>query len=234
MRILMILNLVLFYASCFYAQETFGKSENEVLNMKLGDWVAFYQANAPGNNDENAKKAYDVYSAILKKKNFSDIQKLKPEDKSRIEKYHSHIIEFNRLLSEMGKAHTSPKSDWDVFSSKSFAEIEILMKSLIEINTKPLKSPTAEKFWETSELIGEVRKTIAKYIRITPQEREKMDAQKRDWRTALKFSADVLKNYDAILPMLPRERQDECIAVLKTYKIIIDSAGLILDKHRPN
>jgi hypothetical protein len=230
---LIILSLVLSY-SCFYAQETFGKSENEVLSMKLDDWVKFYQTNSTGSKDEGAKKAYDVYSAILKKKNLSDIQRIKAEDKSRVEKYYSHIIEFNRLLFEMGKAHTNPKPDWDVFSSKSFAEIEILMKSLIEINTKPTKSPTAEKFWEISELIGEVRKTIAKYIRITPQEREKMDAQKRDWRTALKFSADVLKNYDAVLPMLPRERQDECIAVLKTYKIIIDSAGLILDKHRPN
>lgn len=233
MRILMILSLVFSY-SCFYAQETFGKSENEVLSMRLDDWLTFYQINSTGSKDESAKKAYDVYSAILKKKNLSDIQKIKPEDKSRIEKYHVHITEFNHLLSEMGKTHTSPKPDWEVFSSKSFAEIEILMKSLIEINTKTLKPPTAEKFWETSELIGEVRKTIAKYIRITPQEREKMDTQKRDWRTALKFSADVLKNYDAVLPMLPRERQDECLAVLKTYKIIIDSAGVILDKYRPN
>lgn len=233
MKTLVILILA-FSVSCLYAQDTLGKSENEVLSMKINDWVIFYQENAPGNKDEKAKKAYDIYSAILKKKNLGDIQRLKHEDRSRVEKYHSHIIEFNRLLFEMGKAHTNPKPDWDVFSSKSFAEIEILMKSLIEINTKPLKSPTADKFWEISELIGEVRKTIAKHIRITPQEREKMDAQKRDWRTALKFSADVLKNYDAVLPMLPRERQDECIAVLKTYKTIIDSAGLILDKHRLN
>jgi len=193
-----------------------GKSCTEIVEMGLEKWLDHYWENK-GRSEVDTNQAFGVFADCMKKRNEALLPELNPSDRERIEKYKPLFKEFREYAVQIQMLYAGGGTMFTHELARGPAYDEILFGQLIDINMKPVGWATAEKRQHIMDLYGWIRKELGESSTITLERRAELDKQGINWREILPLGSRAMRNLDKMSPLLPRDRQDECIAVFGFY-----------------
>lgn len=193
-----------------------GKTSEEIVKMGLEKWVDFYWENV-GRSEADTDRAHIVFANCQKEQNDALLPELNPSDRERISKYKPLFAEFRQLAVQITAAYARGGTLYTHALARGVADDEILFAKLIALNMKPVEWATAEKRQRIMDLYGWIRKDLGERCTITLERRAELEREGVDWRTIISLGSKAMRNLDKISPLLPRERQDECILVFEYY-----------------
>ncbi len=209
-----IFSLCVMSASVFPQQIALGLSDEDILRMKVEEWVKYYTSKTSSDGIKAEEEAVRIYTLCLQRQNESRFTLLQDYDQERLRRYREILGEMRHNFLEAINCYRGEKG----VSSREEALLalreELLFQKLIALNRKVIADPTQERYLEIVEMIGTIRKEMARHAIVSVEERAKLEQEHRDWRGMQQFAVKSLSTYDALLSLLPRERQEETLAVL--------------------
>ncbi|MCH8275827.1 MAG: hypothetical protein IH851_13680 [Armatimonadetes bacterium] len=194
-----------------------GLTCDQILAMKPDKWTAYY-AEKSGDSSENGKdNASQVYAACLGARNEVRFARLQKPDRERLAEYRRLMVRFRELEVQVASGYAGGGERFPHAEARAALDDELLMAKLIKWSSRPIAQETLSKRLRIMDLIGWVRKRLGENGVIPWEQRREMSDRGLDWRSILATNVKAMVNYDTILPILPRHRQDECIAVLEYY-----------------
>ncbi len=210
--------LVLGVASSGFAQsgDHLGKSCDEIVEMGLAKWMDLYWEKK-GESEADTNEGHHVFAECQKKHNDSMLQELNPSDRERLLKYKPLFKEFREFAVQIQALYAGGGTMYTHELSRGPAYDEVLFAKLIDLNTRPIDWATAEKRQRIMDLYGWIRKDLGEKGTITIERRAELDKQGVNWREIIPLGSKAMRNLDKMSPLLPRDRQDECILVFEYY-----------------
>lgn len=194
-----------------------GQSRDAILEMGSQKWVEFYMKTTGENNEVGVDMASGVFADCLKERNGEELAKLQPLDRTRLEKYAGYIQTWRVATIEIAQAQAGGGTMYDHAIRRSRIAQEQLMSDLIGLSSRPLVESTLERLLSIQDSIGKVRKRLGEKARISPSERAEMPKHGVDPKRIDAACLKAGRAYDAIANMMPRERQEECVAILDAF-----------------
>lgn len=204
------------FAGAHAQGDRLGKSSEEIVKMGLEKWVEFYWENA-GRSELDTNRAHIVFAACQREQNEALLPELNASDRERILKYKPLFKEFREFAVQITAAYARGGTLYSHALTRGIADDEILFGKLIALNLKPVEWATAEKRQRIMDLYGWIRKDLGERCTITMERRARLDKEGVDWKTIISLGSKAMRNLDKMSPLLPRDRQDECILVLEYY-----------------
>jgi hypothetical protein len=198
------------------SQDRLGKSQVEIVGMGLEKWVEFYTSQK-GHSEADVNAAHHVFAACQKAENESAIAALQQPDRDRLTKYKALYVPFREQAIKLASLYAGGGTMYTHFLSRGPAYDEELMAALIKLNTRPIDFATVENLMKIRDLYGQVSKELGERSTITIARRKEMEAIGIDWKTILSTGQAMMRNLDRMSPLLPRERQQECLLVFEFY-----------------
>ncbi len=193
---------------------TLGLTSEEILRMKPEEWVDFYMAKTSTDPAQSQREAYRIYTRYLKEKNDATFSLLQSYDQERLNQYRDLLRTLQQRFLEVMRSCAGEKEDCTDEEILFALKEELLFQKLIALNRKVIPDPTQERYLKIVEMIGDIRKEIAKYAIVSVEDRGRFEQEHKDWRKMQGSAVKAMSTYDALLSLLPRERQEETLAVL--------------------
>ncbi|MCL6623961.1 MAG: hypothetical protein K6T17_04990 [Fimbriimonadales bacterium] len=191
-----------------------GLTGEEILRMKPEEWVDFYMAKTSNDPVQSQQEAFRIYTRCLKEKNKATFSRLQSYDQERLNQYREILRTLQLRFLEIMRSRTGEKEDSSDEEIWFALKEELLFQKLIALNHKVIADPTQERYLKIVEMIGDIRKEIAKYAIVSVEDRNRFEQEHKDWRAMQGSAVKAMSAYDALLSLLPRERQEETLAVL--------------------
>jgi hypothetical protein len=209
-------------------QDRMGKSCDEIVGMGLSDWTAWY-CNAKKDTSELAEDiAATVFAGCMREGNETTQAMLGPSDRERMQKYRKLATGFRLSVNETARMFAGGGTMFSHASARGAVSDEELMAKLIAINSRVIGPYTIDKRITITDLIGKVRKLLANTFSLPDARKKKMREMGVDWHKPAAELKKAYNNYDTILDLMPRERQDECIAILEWYLDRVNRSAAML------
>lgn len=199
------------------AEGWLGKSCEEILAMSPEQWTTYYTQQKADSSEASQDAAARVYGSCLKERNDAAVKDLQAPDRDRILKYKELYVQFRQDAIQVQSLYAGGGTMYTHASARAVVADESLFYTLILINTRPVDIPNLERRMRMFDLIGWIRKRLGENGTITEAERKDLAARGVAWKDILTVNRRAMTNFDKILPLLPRERQAECVAVLEYY-----------------
>lgn len=194
-----------------------GKSCEEILAMSPEQWTSYYMQQKGDSSEASQDAAARVYGACLKERNDEALNDLQAPDRERILKYKELFVQFRQDVIQVQSLYAGGGTMYSHANARAVVADESLFYTLILINTRPVDPPNIERRMRIFDLIGWIRKRLGENGTITEAERKELASRGVAWKDILAVNRRAMTNFDKILPLLPRERQAECVAVLEYY-----------------
>jgi hypothetical protein len=211
-------SLLIIFASGISAQENLnpdmaGLTCNKILTMKADSWEQYHYKKTGDGSEQGQDIAYEVYAECHKKRNDAALSKLPQDTAQRIKKYRENYRKFRVASAFLQQAYAGGGTLYAHLARRSAIEDEEMVETLIRLNRqgKPVKQNRNKEIQaKITNLRSQLRQAdpaIAKNRQVL-SEFSTTDQAKSNYAT-------MKQNFDAIIAMLPKERNDASLLVLK-------------------
>lgn len=208
-------------------QVALGLTSEEILQMEPQGWIKYYRSKVSPDALHAEREAIHFYILCLRNKNDALFARLQHYDQERLNNYREVLGKFRQnfldvLCCYAGQAEPVIKQE-----AMLWLKEELLFQKLVSLNSKIISDPTQARYSEIVEMIGSIRKELAQHAIVSVEERTEFEQENIDWRRLQQSAVKTLSAYDALLSLLPRERQEETLAVLHyCWEILISIKDL--------
>jgi hypothetical protein len=211
-------SLLILFAPTVIAQENpqqdmAGLTCDKILTMKADSWEAYHSQKTGDRSEQGQDIAYEVYAQCHQKRNDAALTKLSATAAQRINKYRQHYQKFRVASAFLQQAYAGGGTLYVHLARRSAVDDEELIQALIRLNR------------QTAPAKQSVNKDIERKItRLRSQLRQLDPAIAKNRQILSEFSttnqgkteyATMKQNFDAIIAMLPKERNDVSLLILK-------------------
>jgi hypothetical protein len=211
-------SLLILFAPAVIAQENLqqdmaGLTCDKILTMKADSWEEYHSQKTGDRSEQGQDIAYEVYAQCHKKRNDAAAAKLPGTTAQRINKYRQHYQKFRIASAFLQQAYAGGGTLYAHLARRSAIDDEELVEALIRLNrqTAPRK-------------LGVNKDIERKITRLRSQLRQLDPAIAKNRQILSEFStnnqgkteyATMKQNFDAIIAMLAKERNDASLLILK-------------------
>lgn len=205
------------FASAAAQDDLLGLSRGEILEMGSAKWVAYYTQKKGDTSEYAIDAASNLFADCLQRENAQNLARLQEPDRQRVEKYRKYASQWRVSANELAEAWAGGGTLFLHAKVRGRISEEELFEKLISLNSKPMSETTLERLLAIQDSIGKIRKRLGEMSRISPEKRKEMNAAGLQPKRIDEISLKAGRAYDAILNIMPRERQEECLAILNAF-----------------